>query len=279
MIEARSYTLEEQLSCQIARAFRPDDAVAVMAITNCSLVGVALAQRLHAPNLAIAQQVKGRKGWVWLSNLRFPFAPNQPPAESMELPFNTEEIFYLQQAGKLNVLMGPAQLDRLGNMNISAIGDWNKPAAVLALARGVPDNTTNGKRVFYVVNNHSKRVLVEKVDFVCGYGWGPERQQGTIKYGGPEKVFTNLAVMDFEAGTGRMRLESVHTGVTVEQVVENTGFDLVIPDRVPETGAPTEEELRLIREVIDPLGMRRLDFLKGDAYKEAMKEISAGIVH
>ncbi len=250
-----------------------------MAITNCSLVGVSLAQRLHAPNLAVAQQVKGQKGWVWLSNLRFPFAPNQPPADSTELPFYTEEIFYLQQAGKLNVLMGPAQLDRTGNMNISAIGDWKKPAAVLALARGVPDNTTNGKRVFYVVNNHSKRVFVEEVDFVCGYGWGPLRREGTIRYGGPEKVFTNLGIMGFEQSIGRIRLESVHTGISVEQVVENTGFELVMPDPVPETAAPTDEELRLIREVIDPLGMRRLDFLKGDAYKEAMKEISAGITH
>lgn len=276
MVEGQSYTLEEQIVCQIARAFGPDDMVAVMAITNCSLVGVALAQRLYAPNLLLAQQIKGNKGWVWLSNVRFPFPPNDPPEEFREMAFHTDEIFLLQLAGKLNVLMSPAQIDQMGNMNISVIGDWHKPAAVLAAARGVPDNTTNGRRVFYVVNNHSKRVFVGKVDFVCGYGRGPLRQQGEIKFGAPEKVFSNLGVMDFDEASGRMKLLSVHKGVTVEQVVENTGFDLVIQGQVAETPPPTAEELKLIREVIDPRGMRRLDFLKGEAYQQVMKELSAG---
>ena len=274
--EASSYTLEEQIVCQIARQFGPEDAIAMMAITNCSLVAAALAQRLYAPNLAIAQQAKGSKGWVWLSNLRFPFPPNQPPEDCAEIPFNTEEIFNLQLRGKLNVLMTPAQIDKFGNMNISVIGDWKKPTALLAAARGVPDNTTNGKHVYYVVNNHSPRVFVEKVDFVCGYGRGVERDEGAIKYGRVENVFSNLGVLDFEEKTGRMRLKSVHTGVTVQQAIENTGFELLVPEPVPETSAPTEEELHLIREQIDPRGIRRLDFLKGDAYKQAMKEISAG---
>ena len=274
--EAESYTLEEQIVSQIARAFGPEDAIAIMSITNCSLVAVALAQRLYAPDMAIAQQVKGRKGWVWLSDLRFPFPPDQPPEECTEIPFYAEEVFDLQLRGKLNVLMTPAQIDGSGNMNISVIGDWHKPTAVLAAARGVPDNTTNGSRVYYVVNNHSTRVFVEKVDFICGYGHGPERKGGGIRYGGVEKVFSNLGVLDFEEETGRMRLKSVHTGVTPGQVAQNTGFELVMPGPVPNTPPPTEEELHLIREVIDPRGIRRLDFLKGDAYKQAMKEISAG---
>ena len=267
--------MEEQLVCQIARAFGPGDQIAVMSITNCSLVGVALAQRLYAPDLAVAQQIKGRKGWVWLSNIILPFPPNKPPEECAEIPFNTEEIFELQLAGKLNVLMSPAQIDKFGNMNISVIGDWKRPAAVLAAARGVPDNTTNGERVFYVVNSHSRRVFVEKVDFICGLGRSAEREKD-IKYGKVEKVFSNLGVFDFEAKTGHMRLKSVHAGVTPQQVAENTGFKLVVPDPVPETPPPTEEELRLIKEVIDSRGVRRLDFLKGDAYKQAMAEISAG---
>lgn len=274
--EAKNYTLEEQIVSQIARAFGPGDVIAIMAISNCSLVGAALAQRLYAPELAISQQIKGNKGWVWLSNVVLPFPPNNPPEQCTEISFNTDEIFDLQLAGKLNVLMSPAQIDKVGNMNISVIGDWERPTAVLAMARGVPDNTTNGKAVFYVVNNHSARVFVEKVDFVCGYGQGAEREQGVMKYGRPEKVFSNLGVLDFEEKTGRMRLKSVHTGVTPQQVVDATGFELVIPDPVPETPPPTEEELQLIREVIDPRGVRRLDFLKGEALQQVMREINAG---
>jgi len=274
--EVKIYTLEEQIICQIARAFGPGDMMAIMAISNCSLVGAALAQRLYAPDLAIAQQIKGNKGWVWLSDVILPFPPNRPPEQCTEIPFNTDEIFDLQLAGKLNVLMTPAQIDKFGNMNISAVGDWKKPTAVLAMARGVPDNTTNGKAVFYVVNNHSTRVFVNRVDFVCGYGQGAEREKGVIKYGRPEKVFSNLAVLDFEEETGRMRLKSVHTGVSLQQVVDSTGFELVMPDPVPETPSPTEEELQLIREVIDPRGVRRLDFLKGEALQQAMREINAG---
>ncbi|MCX5999925.1 MAG: CoA-transferase [Chloroflexi bacterium] len=275
-LQSKGYTLEEQIVCQIARAFGPDDAIGVMAITNCSLVGVALAQRLYAPNMLIAQQIKGRKGWVWLSDVTLPFPGSQPPDRCAEVPFNTEEIFELQLAGKLNVLMSPAQIDKYGNTNISVIGDWRRPTAVLAAARGVPDNTTNGRRVYYIVNNHSPRVFVEKVDFVCGYGRGPERENGTIRYGRPEKVLTNLGVLDFEERTGLMRLKSVHAGVTPQQVAEATGFKLITPEAVPETPSPTENELRLIRGVIDPRGVRRLDFAKGEAYKQVMKEISTG---
>lgn len=273
--EPSNYTLEEQIACQIARSFGPGDMIAVMAISNCSLVGAGLAQKLYAADLAIAQQVKGSRGWVWLSDVRLPFPGNQPPGACTETPFFTEEIFDLQLAGKLNVLMSPAQIDKFGNMNISVIGDWSKPTAVLAMARGVPDNTTNGKAVFYVVNNHSPRVFVERVDFVCGYGHGVQRKQGVIKYGRPEKVVSNLGVLDFDDGTGRMRLASVHTGVSVQQVVDSTGFELVLADPVAETPPPTEEELRIIRGDIDPRGVRRLDFVKGEALQAAMKEINA----
>lgn len=175
----------------------------------------------------------------------------------------------------MNVLMSPARIDRFGNMNISVMGDWKKLASVLAAARGVPDNTTNGQRVYHIVHNPSPRVFVDQVDFVCWLGGGEDRARGLIKYDRVEKVFSNLGVMDFEERTGLMRLESVHVGGTPQQVIENTCFELVMPNPVPETPSPTLEELRLVREVIGPRGIRRLYFLKGDAYKQAMSEIGA----
>ena len=140
-------------------------------------------------------------------------------------------------------------------------------------ARGLPDNCTSCREICWVVANHSKRTFVPKVDFISGPGWVPERIGGDIKYGHPLYVFSNLGVMDFDPKTHRMRLASVHTGVTAQQVQENTGFELVIPDKVPETEPPTEEEVRLIRGEIDPLGVRRLDHARGPDAAKIMAEI------
>ena len=115
-----------------------------------------------------------------------------------------------------------------------------------------------GKRLFYWNPNHSPRSIVEKVDFrsAAGYlGGGNERAELGLT-GGPELVVTNLAVLDFEPESKRMRLVSVHPGTTVEQAQEATGFELLLPDGdVPETAAPTAEQVRMLREDIDPDGM------------------------
>ncbi|MCY4630426.1 MAG: CoA-transferase, partial [bacterium] len=107
------------------------------------------------------------------------------------------------------------------------------------------------------------RSLVAEVDFVscAGYlGGGDERERLGLT-GGPELVVTNLCVMDFEPQSKHMRLRSVHPGVTVEQVLEATGFEpLLPPGDVPTTPEPSAEQVRLIREVIDPHGMRHREF-------------------
>jgi glutaconate CoA-transferase subunit B len=120
-----------------------------------------------------------------------------------------------------------------------------------------------GKRLFYWNPNHNPRSFVEKVDFVSCAGWlggGDERERLGLT-GGPELVITNLCVMDFHPETKHMRLKSVHPGVTTEEVQEATGFELLIEDSaVPETAVPTVEQVGLIRDVIDPDGMRLREF-------------------
>ena len=114
-----------------------------------------------------------------------------------------------------------------------------------------------GKTLLYWNTNHNPRSLVERVDFVScpGYlGGGDERERLGLT-GGPQLVVTNLAVLDFEPESKRMRLRSVHPGVSVEQVQEATGFELLLADEVTETPKPTPEQVRLLREVIDPDGM------------------------
>ncbi|HEU5385959.1 MAG TPA: CoA-transferase [Streptosporangiaceae bacterium] len=158
------------------------------------------------------------------------------------------EVFTMLAAGRRHVMMGAAQIDRYGNQNISAIGDWKRPKAQLLGVRGAPGNTVNHP-VSYWVPKHSARVFTPRVDMVSGVGY--DRGARDLRV-----VVTNLAVLDFATPERVMRLRSVHPGVEVAEVVAATGFPLVIPDEVPVTPAPTAEELGLIRNRLDPTGTR-----------------------
>lgn len=158
--------------------------------------------------------------------------------------------------GKRHVVMGANQIDRFGNQNISAIGDHARPTRQLLGVRGAPGNTVN-HRTSYWVPKHSARVFVEAVDVVSGVGYDNAVKAGSAatRFHDVYRVVTNLAVLDFNTAEHVMRLVSVHPGVTVAEVVENTGFALDVSD-VSETRMPDENELRLIREVIDPKNTR-----------------------
>ncbi|MGW0881873.1 CoA-transferase subunit beta [Streptomyces sp. NPDC002671] len=163
----------------------------------------------------------------------------------------------LVATGRRHVMMGASQLDRYGNQNISCIGDWNRPTRQLLGVRGAPVNTLNNPTSYWVPR-HSKRVFVERVDLVCGVGYDRAAAAGpsAARFHQIADVVSDLGVFDFRTPDRTMRLRSLHPGVTVERVVEATGFPLTVPDEVPYTRQPTAEELRLIREVIDPKGLR-----------------------
>ncbi len=158
------------------------------------------------------------------------------------------EVFTMLAAGRRHVMMGAAQIDRHGNQNISAIGDWKRPKAQLLGVRGAPGNTVNHP-VSYWIPKHSPRVFTPRVDMVSGVGYDRGARELRV-------VVTNLAVLDFETPERVMRLRSVHPGVEAGEVVAATGFPLAVPDEVPVTRAPTAEELGLIRNRLDPTGTR-----------------------
>ncbi len=149
-------------------------------------------------------------------------------------------VFDLLSAGPRHVIMMPVQIDRFGNMNLSSIGPHGKPKVQVIGCRGAPGNTIN-HATSYWVPRHSPRIFVEQVDFVSGIG---ADRGGHVRY-----VITNLGTFEFEAGS--MRLKSLHPGVTIDEVSESTGFEVVVPDDVAVTRDPTEEELRLIY-LLDP---------------------------
>lgn len=159
--------------------------------------------------------------------------------------------------GRRHVMMGASQIDRFGNQNISCIGDWERPKRQLLGVRGAPVNTLNNP-VSYWIPRHSTRVFVEKVDMISGVGYDSAAAAGpsATRFHDLRRVVTDLGVLDFGAADHAMRLVSRHPGVTVGQVREATGFALAATDDVPYTREPTTQELRLIREMVDPRGLR-----------------------
>ncbi|MCA6092944.1 CoA-transferase [Streptomyces sp. SCA3-4] len=159
--------------------------------------------------------------------------------------------------GRRHVMMGASQLDRHGNQNISCIGDWKRPARQLLGVRGAPANTLNNPTSYWIPR-HSPRVLVERVDMVSGVGYDRAAAAGpsASRFHRIVRVVTDLAVLDFETPDRTMRVCSLHPGVSADELRDATGFPLDVPDGVPRTRMPSAAELRLIREVVDPAGLR-----------------------
>jgi len=241
----------------IAECFRGDGERLCNPIGNLPLIGGRLAAASFEPGLALTD------GFYTLLD-------NVPPvgmSEADRLASRTvahwnpyREMFSLLWQGRRHVMMGATQVDRYGNQNIAAIGDWHQPTRQLLGFRGAPGNTIN-HTTSYWVPNHSPRVFVESVDVVCGVGYDRAAALGPVasRFHEVRRVVSNLAVFDFEAtdadGVPTMRLRSVHPGVTVEQVVEATGCEVVVPDDVPTTPEPTAEQVAEI-DRLDPKGLR-----------------------
>lgn len=171
------------------------------------------------------------------------------------LPFR--KIFDVVWGGRRHAMTMPTQIDRYGTVNISCIGDWAKPKAQLLGVRGLPGNTINHASSFFVPN-HSKRSFVAKVDMASTVSYDPSRWEPGVRrdFHRFPRVISNLAVMDFEGPGNTLRIRSFHPGGSVAKVQENSGFELAVAPDVRETRAPTAEELRILRSVLDPHNLR-----------------------
>jgi glutaconate CoA-transferase subunit B len=167
-------------------------------------------------------------------------------------------IFDNVWSGKRHALVAPNQIDSFGQTNISCIsGTYEKPQTQILGVRGYPGNSISHRNSFFVPV-HSKQVFVaNEVDMVCSIGYNPARlpkgyNLDDIKIG---RIITNLCVMDFEGPNKQVRVISLHPGVRLEQVRENTGFELAVIDNLGETQAPTTEQIEII-ERLDPSNLR-----------------------
>ncbi len=231
-----------------AEAFRGNGEILASCFGTAPAVGARLAKATFEPDLLMTD------GICTVVDEPNPVSgPGHETVVEAWLPFRT--VFDHLWNGKRHVIMAASQIDRFGNHNFACIGDHARPKAQLLGMRGAPGNSICHKTSYWVPN-HSPKVFVEHVDVVSGVGYDRAAELGgpTIQGHDVCQVISNLAVFDFDTPDHAMRLRSVHPGVSVADVVENTGFELVVEGDVPETRLPTDEELRLIREKIDPLG-------------------------
>lgn len=231
----------------VAECFRNDGEILVSAMGTTPSLGARLAKATFEPNLLMTD------GFNLLLRRALPLG-TKPTDEDIEgwMPFGS--VFETLWWGRRHVMMGASQIDRFGNQNIACIGQWQHPKAQLLGVRGAPGNTIN-HTTSYWISNHNTRVFVPNVDMVSGVGYDRAAWLGkaSSRFHEIRRVVTNLGVFDFNTPDHRMRLVSVHPGVGVDQVRENTGFELAVPDRVDTTAVPTPDQLAALRE-LDPQG-------------------------
>lgn len=229
----------------VAECFRGDGEILANPIGTIPMVGGRLARATFEPDLMMtdseAMLIANDEAFAW------------PDGKVVEMWNPYRSMFDIVWSGRRHVMMGATQVDQYGNQNIAAIGPYARPKVQLLGYRGAPGNTTNNPTSYWVPN-HSPQVVCAAVDTVCGIGYDRAAELGpqAARFHEIRRVVTNLAVLDFDTPDHRMRLRSVHPGLTVDDVVTATGFELVVPDDVPESRVPTDDELHLLYEVIDP---------------------------
>jgi acyl CoA:acetate/3-ketoacid CoA transferase beta subunit len=251
----------------MARQIKDGELVAQGLATPLVAAAYLLARRTHAPNMyfssAIGQSVCRKPAPLSLSNV-----------ERLWLDCSMADVGFVRAV--CDVLPSlrpleffrPAQIDPYGNFNNIAFGrDIHHPRLRLPGTGGIPDVTTYLSDIMLYVPRHSRVTFIPQLDFYAGLGHNSARKHGC----GPRYLITDLGQFDFS--TGRMRITTLHPGVAVESVQAHTGFDLDISPDLKETDLPTEKELSLLRNEIDPLNIRRLETLSGPARRNLLHDI------
>ena len=210
-----------------AEAWRGDGEILASPMGLIPTLGARLARLTAAPDLLLTDGEAYLLADVPADGPR----PGRPAVEGW-LPYG--RVFDILANGRRHVMMGASQIDRFGNQNISCIGDWARPKAQLLGVRGAPGNTVN-HATSYWVREHSPRVFVPagRHGLRASATTGPRPASSARRFHDLRRVVTNLAVLDFDTPDRSMRLRSVHPGVSVDEVVAQTGFALAVPEQVP----------------------------------------------
>lgn len=244
-----SYNANELMVCQAARQLLDREVVFVgIGLPN---LACNLARRLHAPNLVLIYE----SGAVGANPKRLPISIGDPSlvTDSLSVCSMFDVFSYYLQGGLIDVgFLQGAQIDRFGNLNTTVVGDYSHPNVRLPGSGGACEIAILAKRVL-IIAPQSKRGFPERVDFITSPGFvdgADARQKLGMPGGGPAMVISNLACYEFVEG--EMTLASLHPSRTVDDVRQNMGWEIRIARDLKTTDPPTDEELRIIREELDP---------------------------
>lgn len=248
-----SYSLAELMICAAAESWNGDGEVLATGIGLLPRLAASLAMKTSNPDMMMTDSES------WMLAEPNPVSGRQPgQAQANETWMGFSRIFDNVWSGKRHAMVGPTQIDRFGQANISCIGGtYDKPKVQMLGARGFPGNSICHANSFFVPS-HNSRVFVEgECDFVGTIGYNPERLPKGYKLDDIDirRVITDLCVMDFGGPNHQLRVLTLHPGITLDQVKENTGFELAIADNVGTTAAPTEAQLAIIAD-LDPANLR-----------------------
>lgn len=263
------FTIDELICVCISRQIIDGEIVAQGIATPLVAAGYLLAKHTHAPNLvfvsAIGQAICQEPAplgvatieqlWIKQGLMRFSFVT----AACDLLPSYRPKEFFR-----------PGQLDRFGNFNNVYIGGtYEKPRLRLPGSGGIPDVTTMLDDAYLYVPRHGRHTFVRSLDFRSGLGNSPVRVAGS----GPRYLISDLGQFDFNGENGTMRLLSIHPGISLPRLISKTGFEIEVPNSLPITKPPSSDELHLLREVIDPLGVRQLETLRAAPRRDKLRQI------
>jgi len=251
---AGPYTSLELMICAASKLL--EDHKSVLVGTGLPVLSAMLAKRTHAPNLLLIFEAGG----IGPQLVSLPISVgDSATTHASVMASSMDWVMSMAQQGYVDYgFLGAAQIDPYGNINTTVVGEYARPRVRLPGSGGANDVGSLCWRTI-VIMNHDKQKFVPKLDFLTtpGYISGPgiREAKGLPEGTGPYRVVTQLGVFGFDEETRRMRVLTLHPGVDRDLVAANTGFEIPMGENISNTDLPTEEELRLLREEIDPDGL------------------------
>ncbi|AYH43557.1 CoA-transferase [Azoarcus sp. DN11] len=257
------YSTGEMLAVLLARDLADGEHAIIGTNSDIQLAACNLAQHLQGPRLS---WISGPGGMISPKRDELLSTADYENIESAEawldlpnmIDFIDWKIHFFDFA-----ILSALQVDRFGNINTVVLGDHAKPKLRGPGTVGIAALTGLSKRFYVVLTRHDRSAFVPKLDFLCGPGHldgGNSREEYGLPPGGPRLVVTPLGVFDFAPGTRAMRVRSLNPGVSLAQVIDATGFELVVEGTPPVTEPPSAEELQLLRTRVDSTGVLRKKF-------------------
>jgi len=248
----REFSLVDRIICAASQAWKDDGEVLATGIGIVPRLAASMSMLSSNPDLMMTDSE------AWLVSEPVPIGPRSGYQPKREGWMGFTRIFDNVWGGKRHAMVGPTQIDRFGQANISMIGsDYQKPKSMMLGVRGFPGNSINHANSFFVPSHSLKVFVPGEVDMVASVGYNPARlaRGWSLDEIDLRLIFTNLAVLDFGGPAHQVRLRSLHPGVSADQVQEATGFALHVPADLPETADPTPFQLDLLAR-LDPHNLR-----------------------